>query len=196
MVNYLITYIDGATSEIKADAFELSENFIKFYDIVSVSGSNTKYPWVATIQTPQMRTIEHQKPNQGLIMKKQLITALLLTFTQTAFSADLEYVGGNRHQCKGSDCALFDSIQNPNTTQPKPYRQSESHRFAREYKASEQPISQESQKIMDDFWDKAHGIDNEAIIKKANEIQTARELELRTIENNAALESAKKTKND
>lgn len=127
-------------------------------------------------------------------MKKQLITALLLTFTQTAFSADLEYIGGNRYQCAGSNCAVFDSIQNSNTTQPEPYRQSESHRFAREYKASEQPISQESQKIMDDFWDKAHGVNKEELLKKADEIQAARELEKLTIENNAALESAKKVK--
>lgn len=45
-------------------------------------------------------------------MKKSALVVALLALTVNAFAADLEYVGGNRYHCTGSNCAVLDSIQN------------------------------------------------------------------------------------
>ena len=118
-------------------------------------------------------------------MKKQLITALLLAVTQTALAGDPEYVGGNRYHCTGSNCAVLNSIQNSNTTQPQPYRQSESVRFAREYKASEQPVSAESQKLIDDHWNKFYDEDTKKFYREVEAIKAKQALDALTVENNA-----------
>lgn len=117
-------------------------------------------------------------------MKKQLIAALFLILTQAAFAADLEYVGGNRYHCTGSNCAVFDSIQNSGTASPQPYRQSESARFAREYEPSEQ-TNAATKKISDDFFAKIYTEDTKAMYQKVEEIKAKQALDKLTEENNA-----------